>query len=253
MKKLLSVLLITASALAVTVASSATYEEIKKAGTLTIVTEGEYAPFNFFEGKKLTGYEIEVAEAVAGKMGLKVKWEIVPFDAQITAIGQGRFDLAIASHGFSEERAKAVDFAKPHYCSGGIIVTRSGGPLTAKDIAGKTAAAQIGTSYLTSLEKLGTLKKINTYRGDPDAFLALKNKRVDVWVSDRFTAKETLKKDKGPFVTGEMLFQEAVSAIFPKKSTELMTAWNNALELAIKDGTIAKISQKYFNEDVTCK
>lgn len=199
MKKIIPTIVFATTAITIVlsgVAKSRTLEEIKKEGTIIMVTEGEYKPFNFFDGKKLTGYEVEVGEAVANKMGLKIKWEVVPFDAQIAAIQQARFDLAIASHGFSEERAKAVDYAKPHYCSGGIIVSTKNGPLTGKDLAGKVGSAQLGSSYLTSLEKLGTLKKIQSYKTDPEAFLALKNKRVDAWVSDRFTAKEALNKEK---------------------------------------------------------
>lgn len=54
-------------------------------------------------------------------------------------------------------------------------------------------------------------------------------------------------------MTGDLLFKEEVSAIFPKNSQALISKWNEALSTLIADGTIAKISQKYFNEDVTCK
>ena len=52
----------------------------------------------------------DVAEAIAKKMGLKLEWRVVPFDAQLAAVSQDRYDFAIASHGYTEERAKAVDF-----------------------------------------------------------------------------------------------------------------------------------------------
>ena len=81
------------------------WAEIKSSGTLIAATEGAFAPFNYYEGKKLTGYEVDVAEAIAKKMGLKLEWRVVPFDAQLAAVSQDRYDFAIASHGYTEERA----------------------------------------------------------------------------------------------------------------------------------------------------
>ena len=103
---------------------------IEKSGTIIAATEGAFAPFNYYEGSTLTGYEVDVAEALAKKMGLKLEWRVVPFDAQLAAVRQDRFDFAIASHGYTKERAKAVDFATPHYCTGGQIAAPANGPLT---------------------------------------------------------------------------------------------------------------------------
>ena len=95
---------------------------VKDSGTIIAATEGAFYPFNYFEGPKLTGYEVDVAEAVAKKLGLKLEWRVVSFDAQLASIRQDRFDFAIASHGYTEERAKAVTFTAPHYCSGGMVI-----------------------------------------------------------------------------------------------------------------------------------
>jgi hypothetical protein len=97
---------------------------IQKAGKIVIATEGQYAPFNFFQGSKLAGFEVDVAEAMAAKMGLKVEWKALSFDALLTGLKQDRWDMVIASHGITEERSKAVTFTEPHYCSGGVIVAK---------------------------------------------------------------------------------------------------------------------------------
>ena len=102
---------------------------VKDSGTIIAATEGAFYPFNYFEGPKLTGYEVDVAEAVAKKLGLKLEWRVVSFDAQLASIRQDRFDFAIASHGYTEERAKAVDFASPHYST--VPAVRSPRPTTA--------------------------------------------------------------------------------------------------------------------------
>jgi len=230
------------------------WSEIKSSGTIVAATEGAFAPFNYYEGKKLTGYEVDVAEAIAKKMGLKLEWRVVPFDAQLAAVKQDRFDFAIASHGYTKERAEAVDFASPHYCTGGQIAARKGGPLTSAELKGKTVGVQLATSYFTAAKKIEGVKEVKTYKSDPEAFSALRAKKIDAWISDKFTVMETLKKNaKAGIVTGEQVFVERVSLIMRKDNKEFMDQINQTIADLIKDGTFATISQKYFNEDITCR
>ncbi len=228
-------------------------EEIKKDGKIVIATEGQFAPFNFFQGTKLTGFEVEVAEAVVKKMGVKLEWKTLGFDALLTGLAQDRWDVVIASHGVTEERSKAVTFAEPHYCSGGIIVALDPKIRTAADLTGKTVAVQTGTSYLENVQKLTGVKDVKNFPQDTDAQRALISKRVDAWVSDKFVAKEaTAKNAKAGFKLGDMLFVERIAPAVAKGNTALAGAWNKAFDEILADGSYAAISKKYFNEDVRC-
>ena len=230
------------------------WAEIKSSGTIIAATEGAFAPFNYYEGKKLTGYEVDVAEAVAKQLGLKLEWRTAPFDAQVAAVGQDRFDFAIASHGYTEERAKAVDFAAPHYCSGAQIAAKQNGPLTASALKGKTAGVQIATSYYDAAKKIEGIKDVKTYKADPEAFAALRAGKIDAWVSDKFTVMETLGKNpKANITAGEQHFVERISMILRKGNKELLDQVNGAMAELHKNGTLAKISQKYFKTDITCR
>jgi len=253
-KKLCAALLPALLTLAATTAEARDWNAIKADGKIIAVTEGAFFPFNFFEGSKLTGFEVEVAEAVAKKLGLAIEWRVVPFDAQVASIRQDRFDFAIASHGFTEERAKSVDFAAPHYCTGGQIAAPKDGALTAAALAGKTVAVQLATSYADSAKRIAGVKEIKTYKADPEAFSALKAKKVDAWISDKWLIKATLEKnaDAG-IVAGEQVFVERVSAIMRKNNKELQDHYNRALAEVVKDGTYATLSQKYFKTDVSCR
>ena len=227
---------------------------IEKSGTIIAATEGAFAPFNFYEGTKLTGYEVDVGEAIAAKMGLKLEWHAVPFDAEIPAINQDRYDFAIASHGYTEERAKAVDFASPHYCTGGQIAAPKDGPLTTAALKGKTVGVQLATSYFDAAKKIEGVKDVKTYKSDPEAFSALRAKKIDAWISDKFTVMETLKKNpKAGIVSGDQVFVERVSLIMRKNNKEFMDQINTTIAALISDGTFATISKKYFNSDITCK
>lgn len=226
---------------------------VKDSGTIIAATEGAFYPFNYFEGPKLTGYEVEVAEAVAKKLGLKLEWRVVSFDAQLASIRQDRFDFAIASHGYTEERAKAVDFASPHYCTGGQIAAAKNGTLTAAALNGKTVGVQLATSYFDNAKKVPGIKEIKTYKADPEAFSALKAGKIDAWISDKWLIKATLEKnpDSG-VVAGEQLFVERVSMIVRKNNKEFVEKLNQAIGDLQKEGALAAISQKYFKTDITC-
>jgi len=122
-------------AFAATSAQARTFDEIKKDGKIIVATEGAFPPFNYFEGPKLTGFEIDVAEALAKRMGLPIEWRALSFDALLAGLRQDRWDMVIASHGITEDRAKAVTFTEPHYCSGGVIIAKSDAIKTAADAA----------------------------------------------------------------------------------------------------------------------
>ena len=252
--KFLSVVVPLSIAMAAVPAQARDWETIKKSGTLIAATEGAFAPFNYYEGTKLTGYEVDVAEALAKHLNLKIEWKVVPFDAEIPAVKQDRFDFAIASHGYTPERAKSVDFANPHYCTGGIIAAPKDGPLTQDALKGKTVGVQLATSYADAAKKIPGLKTVKTYKADPEAFSALKAKKIDAWISDKFTVLETLNKnaDSG-VVTGEQVFVERVSLIMKKNNKGFMDTINQALADLTKDGTLKTISEKYFKQDITCK
>lgn len=237
------------------VAEARDWNVIKDSGTVIAATEGAFFPFNYFEGPKLTGFEVELAEAVVKKMGLKLEWRVVSFDAQLASIRQDRFDFAIASHGYTEERGKSVDFANPHYCTGGqIAAAKDGGPLTLEALKGKTVGVQLATSYYDNAKKIPGVQEIKTYKADPEAFSALRSKKVDAWISDKWLIKSTLEKnpDAG-IVTGEQVFVERVSMILRKNNKDLKDQLNLALAEVVKDGTYANLSQKYFKTDISCR
>ena len=230
------------------------WKAIKEAGTIVVATEGQYYPFNYFEGSTLTGFEVELAEAIVKKMGLKLDWRVVPFDAQLASIRQDRFDFAISSHGYTEERAKAVDFANPHYCSGAQIVSWPGGPKSVADLKGKSVGVQIATTYFDAAKKVEGIGEIKTYKDESANFAALKGHKYDAWISDKFVIKATLEKNPDvKVVTGDMVFVERDSIITRKNNKELLEHLNQALAEVMKDGTYAPLSKKYFGQDISCK
>ena len=251
--KLLKVVASAVALCAVFAAQARTLDEVKKDGKILIATEGQFAPFNFFNGTTLTGFEVELAELVAKKMGVTIQWKTLGFDALLTGLRQDRWDLVIASHGITEERAKAVTFTQPHYCSGGMIIAMDPAIRTAKDLAGKVVAVQTGTSYLENVQKVSAIKEMKNFPTDVDARSALNSRRVDAWVTDRFVAKAVVDKNPNAgFKLGEMLFIERIAAAVSKGNQSLAQGWSKALADTMADGSYTQLSKKYFNEDVRC-
>lgn len=253
MKTLQSFAFVVALCVAATAVQARPLESVRKEGTLRIATEGHYAPFNFFQGKQLSGFEVEIAELVAHKMGLKPQWKALGFDALLTGLQQDRWDVVIASHAITPQRARAVTFAAPHYCSGGTIVSMTPKLRSASDLAGKIIAVQTGTTYAAEVQRLPGVQAVKNFPTDADARSALVSQRVDAMVTDRFVAKELLRKSPAAgFHLGEMVTVERIAAAMALGNTGLADAWSQALQAVMADGSYAKVAQKYFQEDIRC-
>lgn len=238
---------------AATAAQARSLDEIRKSGTLIVASEGKFAPFNFVDGGKLTGFEIDVAEAVAKKMGLKVEWKTMGFDGLLVGLGQDRWDMVIASHGITPERARAVTFAMPHYCTGGVIISKDGAIRTARDLTGKVVAVQTGTTYYDNVKKL-PVKEVKNFPQDASARAALETGHVDAWVTDKFVARASLAATPGTSLKmGDFLFVERVAAAVALGNTALAGEIDKALGAMMADGTYDAISKKWFGEDIRCK
>ena len=235
-------------------AQARSLEQIRQAGTMVVATEGAYAPFNYFKGSTLTGFEVDLADAVVKKMGLKIEWKSLSFDALLAGLRQDRWDMVIASFGITEARSKAVDFTNPHYCSGGVIVSKNVALPDAAALTGKTVAVQTGSTYMEKVTKLTKAREVKNFPQDTDARSALAAGRVDAWVSDRFVVKSALDANPGlGLKMGGYLFIEKIAIAIKKDNAPLAAAINKALAEVMADGTYKAISEKYFKEDIRCK
>ncbi len=249
----LTTLALLASTALTSTAQARTWDAIKQSGTIKIATEGAFPPFNYFVGKKLTGFEVDLGTAIGKQLGLKVEWVTQPFDNLLIGLNQDRYDFVIASHGITPERLKAVDFANPHYCTGGAVVSKVGGPKTVADLKGKTVGVQVGTTYLDNVQKVAGVGKVSTFPKDTDAQAALLAGRVDVWVGDKFSALEVVKAQKPKLQLGDLLFQEKIGMAVKKGNSSLLKELNSSLATELSNGVYAKLSGQYFGQDIRCK
>lgn len=234
-------------------AQARTLADVKASGVLRIGTNAEFKPFTYFEGSTMKGFEYELGNLIAKQLGVKAQWINQPFDSLLIGLNADRFDLVISSHGITPERQKAVDFSNPHYCSGGVILTKPGGPTTAAALKGKKVGTQIGTTYVGAARKLLGEDAVRTYPSNAGAQQALMAGRVDAVVNEKFYNIEALKANKGKLVEGAMLFQEKLAMPVKKGNATLLNAVNGALTTVLNNGEYKALSTKWFGQDVRCK
>lgn len=236
-------------------AQARTLAEVRASGALNIATSADFEPFNYMRGGSPAGFEVDLGEAVARKLGLRAQWVVRPFDGLLRDLA-GRpqeIDLVIASHAITSTRLQSADFSTPHYCTGGVILTRQGGPLTTRALAGRNLGAEAGSTYFGFLRKLPFQKSVQVYGSSQAAIQAVATGQVDAIATDRFAALDALKTySKAKLVVGDTLWKEQIGMAFAKGNTELRQAVNGALKQLVQDGSYLKLSQKYFGQNIGC-
>jgi len=248
------VALVAVLALASCAGAPASKEDAGAADVWRVATEGTFAPFNYYdESNTLTGFEVELAEALAADIGVTLEWEAASFDSLLVGLRQDRYDFVIASHSITPERREQVDFANPHYCSGGILTAPEGAAAPRKDsLQNSVVAAQVGATYLDLVTEETNAKQVDSYPSDAAGLDAMLRGQADVWVADRFVVAESEKARSVKLVKGDSIAVEEIGMAVKKGRTDIVDKLNAALERAQEDGTYEKISTKWFDEDIRC-
>ncbi|SDZ66719.1 cystine ABC transporter substrate-binding protein [Pseudomonas sp. NFIX28] len=231
-------------------------QKIKDAGVINVGLEGTYPPFSYVdESGKLAGFEVEFSEALAQKLGVKVKLQPTKWDGILAALESKRLDAVINQVTISEERKKKYDFSTPYTISGIQALTQKkneGKFKTAADLAGHKVGVGLGTNYEQWLKDNVPKAIIKTYDDDPTKYQDLRVGRIDAILVDRLAAFELIKKTNNTLaVSGEPFSRQEAGVALRKGEPELLAAVNKAIEELRADGTLKKLSEKYFNADVT--
>ena len=227
-----------------------------KDGTLTVATEGTYRPFSFHGDNgtgDLTGYDVEIIQAVGDKLGLKVEFQETQWDAIFAGLDAGRFDVIANQVTINDEREKSYLFSTPYTVSPGVIVVNEDDDSISSfaDLKGKTSAQSLTSNWNDLAVESGA--KVEAVEGWSQAVALLRQGRVDATINDKLTFLDYETTD-GP--TGLKIAAETDDAgkqafAFTKDKKALVEAVDGALEELRADGTLAEISEKYFGEDVS--
>jgi cystine transport system substrate-binding protein len=230
-------------------------ERIKAAGELVIGIEGTYPPYTYHDGasNRLIGYDVEVAEAIAAKLGVKPKFVESKWDSLVIGLDTGLWDTVINQVGVTQERKEKYDFSVPYTYTRGVVVVRSDNDTIAsfEDLNGKSSAQTITSNWAQLAERYGA--RIIGTDGFNESVQLVIDQRADLTINDDVTyadyRKEHPESPTKVVATSTDVTESAV--ILAKNQNELREAINNALAELSADGTLTRLSLKYLNLDVS--
>jgi cystine transport system permease protein len=219
-------------------------------------TEGTYPPFTFHDpsSNDLTGYDIEVIEAVADEAGWDLEFVEAPFDAIFPALDSGRVDVIANQITINDERKARYLFSTPYTYSRGVIVTAADNDdiKTLDDLEGKVAAESETSNWAQVARDAGAdVRSVDQFA---QAAELLVQGRVDVIVNDNIAVLDYLASTGSDAIkiAGEAGDEVSAQALtFRQDDPELQQQADDALAKLADDGTLADISDKYFGADVT--
>lgn len=218
-----------------------------KEGVLTMATNATFPPYEYYEGNEIVGIDVEIAEAIAKKLGLELKVEDMEFNSIIIAVTQGKADLGLAGMTVMEERLDAVNFSDS-YATGiqAIIVPEDSDIQGVDDLNGKKIGVQLSTTGdIYAKEDFGE-ENVEAYNKGADAVMALKQGKVDAVIIDNQPALAFVKDAEGLKVLDTQYKVEDYAAAIAKDNEGLLTAVNSALAELEAEGTLQSIIEKYI-------
>ena len=229
--------------------------DIRDSGELVIGTEGTYQPFTYHEGGSgaLTGYDVDVATAVAEKLDLTPTFEETQFDALLAGLDAGRFDIVANQISITDEREVSYDFSTPYTVSRGAVITAADDTdiTSLADLAGKTTAQSQSSNFYTTAKDAGA--DVQVVEGWAQSVALLEQGRIDATVNDELTFLDYVKTNPdraaGIKIAATTDDVSRSALVTTKGSDDLVEAIDEALAELKADGTLAEISDRYFGQD----
>jgi len=235
-------------------ASSPRLDEIKAKGKLVIAT-GDYYPFEYIdpETKELVGYDIDLGEKIAEKLGVETEWTAMQFTALIPTIQNGQADMSIAAMYITEERKQAVDMSEPYMATGMTLVKRADDDSIngIEDLNGKKIGVKAGaTSEAAARELLekGYDIEIVSYKDTTDYLLDLQLGRVDAAFNDLLNQLGYNKQhpDANLVIVGEPFTQAGLGIAVRKGDAELLELVNAVIRELEESGEAQRMYEKWL-------
>ena len=219
-------------------------------GKLIMSTNAQFPPYEMVAGDgSFEGIDVEVAQAIAEKLGLELVIDDMDFDSALLAVQNGKSDMVMAGVTVNEEREAVMDFSTSYANGVQVVIVPEGSDITSvDDLEGKQIGCQRGTTgYIYCSDDFGD-DAVVAYDSGLTAVQALNNGQVDAVVIDNAPAKEYVAANPGLKVL-DTSYAEEDYAIGLAKGSALEDAINAALEELKADGTLQSIVDKYITAE----
>lgn len=226
--------------------------------TIKVATEGNMYPWTYTEDGKIVGYEADIMDEISKRTGYDIKLEAIDWSGIFGALDSGRVDTIADIITITDERKQKYDFTQPYVYNPMVLATKSSNTdiNSMKDINGKTIVVEVGSSDELVLDqvqkKYSVTLKPKYYDGI--SIKDVENGRVDLWIGGKPSITTQIKKgDYDLKIVGETGYHQEYGYPFRKDENgkALLSAFDTALSEMKKDGTLKKISEKWFDMDIT--
>jgi len=259
MKKVLNVLFVLCIALSLCACTQKQEEEPvveEEKKVLTMATEATFEPYEFYDGEEIVGIDVDIAKAIAEKLGYELEVVDIAFDAIIPSVQTGKYDFGAAGMTVTEERLEQINFTDSYATGVQVVIVKEDSPITSVDdlfVEGNNyyIGTQTGTTgFLYATWDIGDagLGTVKDYAKTTDAAQALVNDQIDCILLDNEPAKAIVKNNTGLKILDTEYSVEDYAIAVAKENTELMNSINGALKELIADGTVANIVNKYIGD-----
>jgi len=218
-------------------------------GTLTVGTDTPFPPFEIGQPPDISGYDIEVMDAIAENLDLTAEYQDTSFDTIFRDVANGQFDIAAAASTITPAREKTVDFSEPYYEAQQALLVAEGSDIASvDDLGGAIVGAQDATTGEAYANEETDAQEVRGFPEGPDAIAALETGQVDAAIIDQPVAADAVEKQGGVEIVEEIQTDELYGFAMPP-GAPLVEAVNDALTELKDDGTLTELYEKYFNTE----
>ncbi|MFM8980159.1 MAG: transporter substrate-binding domain-containing protein [Planctomycetia bacterium] len=233
-------------------APAGTLERIRERGALVIATEAEFRPFEWVEPSgKVVGFDIDLAEAVAEGLGVRLEVRNVKFDSILSELRQGLADLVVSGMTVTPERAQSVRFSQPYFFTvTALLLNRaSAGTVAAAgelDDPARTVAVKEGTTGEQSARKMLPRARIVSHKTENGAALDVAEGRADAFLYDLHSVEQHhAQHPERTVLLRTPVTVEAYAIAGRLEDSELMARVDATLEAMRKDGRLAALKARH--------
>lgn len=224
----------------------------KKTDKLIVGTEAGFAPYEYMEGNKVVGIDMDIAQAIADSLGKELEIKNMDFEGALLAVQNGTVDFVAAGVSVDEERKKVMDFTIDYVNSTEVIVVNKANPaVVAVDYAsleGKTIGVQQGNIADFTVEDNVSEKEIKRYTKFAQAAEDLKNNKIDCIVMDQFPAEDIVASNPELAILDGVLFEDKYAIAVKKGNNELLDQINEVIQELKDSGKIEEFTANHTSK-----
>lgn len=217
---------------------------------LVMATNATFPPYEYYDGNDIVGIDVEIAEAIAEKLGMTLRVDDMEFNSIITAVNNGAANFGMAGMTITPEREQNVDFSTSYATGIQVVIVQEDSDIqTPEDLDGKLIGVQLTTTGdIFASEDYGD-ENVEKYNKGADAVIALKQGKVDAVIIDNEPAKVFVQQNEGLKILDTEYAVEDYAIAVNKGNTELLDKINGALDELMEDGTVQGIIDKYITAE----